>query len=280
MSIIACSENGCTAKAVARGVCSNHYRALMKEMHPCSFQGCKNGRVFLDTGYCGTHQNRLRKHGDPSVTMKGKAHKVQYTSDGLRICKACSVAKPETSFHRDRRGTNGYRSKCIDCTTRRERERYESKRDEIVEQARQYRSNNREVIRGREAARYKRDRDKRIELATKHSHIRRARISGSDFDKGLTRLSLRKRDGDKCHYCKRTMDFKRAVGRVFHGLHATIEHIVPISDGGTHTFDNCVLACRDCNLTKNAKSLEEFVRFIEPENSPTGQMMMFDLLTQ
>ena len=37
------------------------------------------------------------------------------------------------------------------------------------------------------------------------------------------------------------MDFERAVGRVFHGLHATIERLQPISEGGSHTFDNCVL---------------------------------------
>lgn len=32
---------------------------------------------------------------------------------------------------------------------------------------------------------------------------------------------------------------------------ATLEHVVPISAGGEHTWENVVLACWRCNITKN-----------------------------
>ncbi len=37
----------------------------------------------------------------------------------------------------------------------------------------------------------------------------------------------------------------------------TRDHIVPISKGGTHTWDNVRLACRKCNSIKNDRLLEE-----------------------
>ncbi len=43
-----------------------------------------------------------------------------------------------------------------------------------------------------------------------------------------------------CHYCK-------------HGLSidsSTIDHVVPLSAGGTHDFSNLVPACRSCNGSK------------------------------
>ena len=144
---------------------------------------------------------------------------------------------------------------------------YEQNLDERKAASRAWREKNIEYARAYDSLRYERDREKRIELATKHSHVRRARLSKVETDQGLTRNALRKRDGDKCYYCHRVMDFSRAVGRKFHDLHATIEHLEPISRGGSHTFDNCVLACRSCNLTKNAGDIEEFVGYRDSDDA-------------
>ncbi|MGI9001730.1 MAG: HNH endonuclease [Pseudonocardia sp.] len=59
----------------------------------------------------------------------------------------------------------------------------------------------------------------------------------------MTRAGVLRRDGRRCAYCG-----KRAE---------TIDHVVPRSRGGTHTWDNCVAACRTCNSHKADKLLPE-----------------------
>lgn len=278
MTIVACSIDSCERKSKARGLCDMHYQRDRKDRFPCSVENCKNGSANTSTGYCGTHHNRLMKHGDPGVTMKGKSHKVKYTDDGLRLCKSCATPKPDSEYHRDKYGTSGRASRCKPCASLYEHERYVANAERIKTRQREYRRKNPTLLKEQDRVNYDRNRDSKIESATKNSHIRRARIASVESDSGLTRLALRKRDGDKCYYCSRAMDFERAIGRKFHGRHASLEHLIPLCSGGSHTFDNCVLACRDCNLSKNAKSIEMFTGFRLLDNEGDGQLTMFDLV--
>lgn len=38
----------------------------------------------------------------------------------------------------------------------------------------------------------------------------------------------------------------------------TMDHVVPVRDGGQDTYENLVPCCRSCNCTKRHKSVEEF----------------------
>ena len=49
-----------------------------------------------------------------------------------------------------------------------------------------------------------------------------------------------------CHYCGRLM---RPDGNLQHS--ATIEHVIPLGEGGSDTADNMVLAHRSCNQIEN-----------------------------
>jgi 5-methylcytosine-specific restriction endonuclease McrA len=59
----------------------------------------------------------------------------------------------------------------------------------------------------------------------------------------MTRAGVLRRDARRCGYCGRRAD--------------TIDHVIPRSRGGTHTWDNCVAACRTCNSRKADKMLVE-----------------------
>lgn len=61
----------------------------------------------------------------------------------------------------------------------------------------------------------------------------------------LTRREVFIRDNFTCQYCG------RQAGEL------TIDHIVPRSRGGPHTWDNLVSACKTCNHRKGGKSLGE-----------------------
>ncbi len=59
----------------------------------------------------------------------------------------------------------------------------------------------------------------------------------------MTRAGVLRRDGRRCAYCVKRAD--------------TIDHVVPRSRGGAHSWDNCVAACRACNSRKADRLVEE-----------------------
>ena len=59
----------------------------------------------------------------------------------------------------------------------------------------------------------------------------------------ITRRSVFARDDHRCQYCGAQAE--------------NIDHVVPKSRGGTHTWDNVVAACRRCNASKEDRLLEE-----------------------
>lgn len=61
----------------------------------------------------------------------------------------------------------------------------------------------------------------------------------------LTRREVFIRDHYTCQYC----------GRQAHDL--TIDHVVPKSRGGAHSWDNLVSACKPCNHRKGGKLLRD-----------------------
>jgi 5-methylcytosine-specific restriction endonuclease McrA len=68
----------------------------------------------------------------------------------------------------------------------------------------------------------------------------------ADYDRlpsaavSFSRRNVFKRDHWTCQYC----------GVQPGGEELTIDHVVPRSQGGTSTWDNCVLSCIDCNKRK------------------------------
>lgn len=59
----------------------------------------------------------------------------------------------------------------------------------------------------------------------------------------LTRAALMRRDNYRCAYCGQRAE--------------TIDHVIPRSRGGTHTWENCVASCSACNHRKADRFLEE-----------------------
>jgi 5-methylcytosine-specific restriction endonuclease McrA len=75
------------------------------------------------------------------------------------------------------------------------------------------------------------------------AHARRARLLGLG-DLRITLTYLVQRDAGRCGICRRLVRAKSGAMR------ASIDHIIPLSKGGTHTLDNVQLAHYHCNLSK------------------------------
>lgn len=266
-----CSVENCGKRVKAKGYCSTHYsrftsngdpnlvkkKAKYSDNENCSVENCKNRPTAR--GMCSRHWQLWRKHGNPNAgKYQMKIRKAVTHTDGTRTCSQCERRLPIDNFHKDKRATDGYRSKCKECRISLVKKWYKENSERQATKEKIRRRANPEKYAEKEALRYQKDKDKRLLLATEHSHLRKARKKETKVERGISKKSLMKRDGTKCHYCKKEMDFSTGSGRKFNRDMATIEHLVPLAKGGEHTFANTVLACRFCNISKNAKSEEDF----------------------
>lgn len=60
----------------------------------------------------------------------------------------------------------------------------------------------------------------------------------------LTKRNVWKRDGGRCQYCNVHLPLEIA----------TLDHVVPKSRGGNHSWENLALACGPCNLRKGSRT--------------------------
>nr|AIE95467.1 HNH endonuclease [uncultured marine group II/III euryarchaeote AD1000_66_E09] len=83
----------------------------------------------------------------------------------------------------------------------------------------------------------------------------------------ITRLSRREvfnRDGYKCQYC----------GCANRDL--TLNHVIPRSRGGTHSWENLTSACKDCNHSKDERTPNEArMRLYSKPHRPHSSLINF-----
>ena len=85
----------------------------------------------------------------------------------------------------------------------------------------------------------------------REERIKAAKQDDIDLD------ALIERDGGICYICKKKTDkrrsFHRNEKRGDMRNYPSINHVIPISRGGSHTWDNVRLACRSCNSKKGGR---------------------------
>lgn len=86
----------------------------------------------------------------------------------------------------------------------------------------------------------------RLRYMVKVPYVRRA---------ALSRRAIFARDDHECQYCGQLAD--------------SIDHVVPRSKGGPHTWENVAAACRPCNLSKRDRTPDEAgMRLARPCHAP------------
>ena len=76
---------------------------------------------------------------------------------------------------------------------------------------------------------------------------------------GVSRRAVMARDAHRCQYCGQKAE--------------TIDHVVPRSRGGGHSWDNVVAACRPCNLRKADRSLRDCGLHLRITPGPPRRML-------
>lgn len=84
-----------------------------------------------------------------------------------------------------------------------------------------------------------------------HAHRSRARRYGGDYS-AVNRQEVFKRDGYVCHLCGR---ITRPDDGPNTERYPTIDHLVPMSLGGDHSYKNVKTACFGCNTRRGNRPL-------------------------
>ena len=161
----------------------------------------------------------------------------------MKTCRKCKQAKSEKTFALNKNAKSGLSSRCRVCESERGKVRYRKIKEKVKIQANEYRKNNYEL-------RIEIERKSRAKNKEKHRPGKNARQSIRN--KILTSKKylildkeLRKIYDSHCFMCG------SQEGQ-------SIDHIIPISRGGTHSVGNIMTLCQRCNASKHARTITEW----------------------
>ena len=89
---------------------------------------------------------------------------------------------------------------------------------------------------------------------THGKHRLRAKKYGVGFEKGITLHALVRRDGLTCALCGGLCNWKDVRQGYCGPTYPSIDHIIPMSKGGEHSWNNVQVAHRLCNSSKGART--------------------------
>lgn len=157
-------------------------------------------------------------------------------------CKQCLEDKELSMFYRNNRNLDGYTSTCKKCIGVYRKERYWNNREKAIADSVEWGKKNKEkrkIVKKRWA-----DKNKTyIAVINKNLNARKQGAEGSfSLQEYNDKLDLYK---NRCGYCSEREPY-------------TVDHIVPISKGGTNYIDNIMPCCLQCNGQKRDYLLDEW----------------------
>lgn len=178
----------------------------------------------------------------------------------MHRCTKCQIDKPSTEFYKDKNNRSGLKSWCKKCfntdvvrrnqTDPRYRENQKAWEIKNRDHRRRYMVDHYATHpeRHREYSRKHYYKHREQERARGHNaRAKRAAIKGRYRARDIRILYIRQKG--KCAYCDCELN------RKFH-----IDHIVPLSRGGSNYRSNLALACAHCNLSKHDKLVSEWIK--------------------
>ena len=164
----------------------------------------------------------------------------------MKTCTKCGVLKELNQFYY-RKDTNTHRTECKECTKRAKaiRESLPGVKELRAKKEKERRLLHKDTINNvlkLQRSTYLRDNVRATNTNCRHNR----RSSKSDGIKTSELIQWHTEQVPLCVYCNSSVNL-------------TVDHIVPLSKGGTHTTDNLCLACALCNSSKYTHSILYFM---------------------
>lgn len=181
------------------------------------------------------------KRGEPCRFVAGHSSRLMRKPlrDGQKQCSACREWKPVAGFSKNATRASGYDPRCKACFSAYHREYQRKNRARRTEAARRLREANPDYQRQNVARWRERNRERHLAQARIYASARRARLR-DQFVEHVDAFVVYERDRGICALCD------LPVSR--DGFH--VDHDIPLSRGGEHSYANVQLAHPSCNSRK------------------------------
>lgn len=257
MSIIACSADECERESKRRGLCGKHYARALKRgeygaKKPCIWPSCD--LIGHTRSLCTTHHKRSYEMGHPDNPWEIWDERVALKASELsgRTCKwpECESSKLKgygmCHKHYTRAVVLGSMDSPWDDWIRKVECRNCGVAFETPVHNKEFCSPKcfRAVYRQRNL-------EKLLVSSRENSRRRHAWKLNSQVEK-FTDQDVRDLHGDDCYLCGFEIDYALKFPDP---RSRSVDHIVPLSRGGSHTLDNVAMTHLRCNMSKNAKPI-------------------------
>ena len=195
---------------------------------------------------------------------------IKFQNINFRKCNKCNTLKSIDEFPKDNHKKGGYRYYCRECQKKYYKTYYNKNKEKQKERVKEYYWNNLEKIksycqknrkkRSIYANQYRKKNKEKLNLYRNqwrkenpekrkmNDKNRRGLQNNAEGKITSTILKyLKRRAMGKCEYC----------GKIETNLE--IDHIIPLSKGGTNKLNNLALVCKSCNSSKKDKDLIEWI---------------------
>lgn len=241
-----CSVEGCQSKVLCKGLCNKHYLKLQRygdvsyrkptknKGKLCSVDGCE--KPASQNGMCTTHYQRVRFHGSVDLPERDFIKNHKCSVDGCEL-QAVKKGMCDKHYKRQKRyGDVNYTERMIGnkgepCACGR------GKIENLDMCKKCYRQHMKDNP----------DKYKFIETQRRQGRVRRARKRNAPSEPYTTEQVYKKTNGI-CGICGKRI---RLGLEVNNPKRLTVDHIIPLSKGGTDYFENVQPAHSICNSKKN-----------------------------
>ena len=182
--------------------------------------------------------------------------------DNYKTCKECLQSLPTTEFHKR---LDGFQNRCKSCTKTYTKARYQANAEELRARSREYRLKNPEKVRAARLDWKRRNHSKNVESVLKYQrkypekHIQWTKeYRNRNKDKYRNYSQIRRiREINNGVYLITDKDLMKLLNQACASCgsfdNPSIDHIIPISLGGTHSIGNLQTLCISCNSSKGNK---------------------------